>query len=58
MIDDMERLGGTEGYYAPEWYERYEKETGDAPVTFKFDVWSLAITMCQYVCYKSCVLNS
>ncbi len=48
----MEKFGGTEGYFAPEWYEQYEKETGDAPVTFKCDIWSLAITVCQCVCYK------
>ncbi len=49
MIDDMEKLGGTKGYYAPEWYEQYKDITGGDPLTFKIDIWSLAMTMCQYV---------
>ena len=48
VLDNVNNIGGTEGYFAPERY-LYDKKTG-GQMSFKSDIWSLAITMCQYVC--------
>lgn len=49
LSDDIDHLGGTAGYFAPEWFSEHEQVAG-SDLTFKVDVWGLAVTMCEFVC--------